>query len=42
MKTQKKKLDNIDLLILDESSANGKISNVELAKGKYFSTILLA
>ena len=31
MKTQKKKLDNIDLLILNELQVNGKISNVELA-----------
>ena len=31
MKTQKKKLDNIHLLILDELQANGRISNVELA-----------
>ena len=31
MKTQKKKIDNIDLLILDELQVNGKISNVELA-----------
>ena len=31
MKTQKKKLDNIDFLILNELQVNGKISNVELA-----------
>jgi DNA-binding Lrp family transcriptional regulator len=31
MKTQNKKLDNIDLLILNELQVNGKISNVELA-----------
>ena len=31
MKTPKKKLDNIDLLILNELQLNGKISNVELA-----------
>ena len=31
MKTQKKKLDNIDFLILDELQVNGRISNVELA-----------
>ena len=31
MKTLKKKIDNIDLLILDELQTNGKISNVELA-----------
>ena len=31
MKTQKKKLDNIDLFILDQLQANGRISNVELA-----------
>ena len=31
MKTQKKKLDNIDLLILNELQVNGKICNVELA-----------
>ena len=31
MKTQKKKLDNIDLLILNDLQVNGKISNVELA-----------
>ena len=31
MKTQKKKLDNIDLKILSELQINGRISNVELA-----------
>ena len=31
MKTQKKKLDNIDLLILNELQVNGKISNIDLA-----------
>ena len=31
MKTQKKKLDNIDLLILNELQVNGKISNVDLS-----------
>ena len=31
MKTQKKKLDNIDLKILNELQINGRISNVELA-----------
>ena len=31
MKTQKKKLDNIDFLILDELQVNGRISNVQLA-----------
>ena len=31
MKTQKKKLDDIDFLILNELQVNGKITNVELA-----------
>ena len=31
MKTQKKKLDNIDLLILDKLQVNGRISNIQLA-----------
>ena len=31
MKTLKKKLDNIDVLILDKLQVNGRISNVELA-----------
>ena len=31
MKTQKKKIDNIDFLILDELQVNGRISNVQLA-----------
>ena len=31
MKNEKKKLDNIDIKILNELQSNGSISNVELA-----------